>query len=203
MLYYLLKWRVNMLKKCLLLLILMVTSSLAYAKTETAIFAAGCFWCSQSDFDKVPGVVQTFAGYDGGESPNPTYEKVSSGTTNYAESVEVIYDPDKVSYQKLLAYFWHHSDPTTPNAQFCDHGKQYRTAIFYLNDMQKQQALESLQTIKKQLGTVYTEIVPSTHFYPAEAYHQKYYQKNPSRYEFYRWSCGRDARIKEIWHGKS
>lgn len=184
-------------------LLLLIISGLAYAKTDTAIFAGGCFWCLQADFDKVPGVIETLAGYDGGESKNPTYEKVSSGSTRYAESVEVKFDPDKVSYPQLLVYFWHHIDPTVKDAQFCDHGKQYRSAIFYLNATQQQQALASLAEVKKQLPAVFTEIVASTHFYPAEEYHQKYYQKNPIRYKFYRLHCGRDARIGEIWHVKS
>ena len=184
---------------CLLLLAFIP----AFAQTKEAIFAGGCFWCVEADFDKLPGVVSTISGYDGGQSPNPTYEQVSSGSTNYAESVKVIYDPKKISYPQLLEYFWHHIDPTVKDAQFCDHGRQYRTAIFYLNPEQKQQALASLQKIKQQLPIVYTDIVPSTQFYPAEEYHQNYYKKNPVRYKYYRFTCGRDARIKEIWHNES
>ena len=191
-----------MLKKTLLLTWLMLLSTLAYAAPQTAIFGMGCFWCGQADMDKAPGVIQTTVGYDGGKSPNPTYEKVSSGTTHYVESVKVVYDPSKVSYPQLLNYFWHHIDPTVKNAQFCDHGEQYRSVIFYLNAKQRQQALASLQSLKKTFPAVYTDIIPSTHFYPAETYHQDYYKKNPLRYEFYRWNCGRDARVKEVWHGK-
>lgn len=190
-----------MLKKWILLLGLILITNLTYA--QEAIFAGGCFWCLEADFDKLPGVVKTIAGYDGGQSKNPTYEEVSSGATNYAESVKVIYDPNKVDYPTLLNYFWRHIDPTVKDAQFCDHGRQYRTAIFYLNAQQKQQALASLEQIKKQFPAVYTEVVPSTQFYPAEEYHQNYYQKNPIRYKFYRLNCGRDNRIKEIWHDKS
>ena len=187
--------------KLLVFLLCFFLSTLAVAKTETAIFAAGCFWCSQADFDKVKGVVKTVVGYDGGTSKNPTYEKVSAGGTNYAESVKVIYNPQKVTYKQLLNYFWHHTDPTVQNAQFCDHGRQYRSAIFYLNNQQKQQALASLQQVKKRFPQVYTQITPSTTFYPAEKYHQDYYKKNPVRYRFYRWNCGRDARLQEVWGG--
>lgn len=183
-------------------LFLILISLFASAQNKEAIFAGGCFWCLEADFDKLPGVISTISGYDGGQSPNPTYHQVSSGTTNYAESVKVVYDPKKVSYPELLTYFWHHIDPTVNDAQFCDRGKQYRSAIFYLDDTQKQQALASLAMIKKQFPAVYTEIVPSTQFYPAEEYQQDYYKKNPIRYKFYRTSCGRDARIKEIWHEK-
>lgn len=191
-----------MLKKAFCLII-MIGCNFAFAQNNTAIFAGGCFWCMEADFDKLPGVIQTISGYDGGQSKNPTYQQVSAGVTNYAESVKVIYNPSKLNYPDLLNYYWHHIDPTVQNAQFCDHGKQYRSAIFYLNNEQKTQALASLATIKKQLPNVYTEIVPSTEFYPAEAYHQDYYKKNPLRYKFYRTSCGRDARVKEIWQEKN
>lgn len=186
-----------------LFLLMTISATLAAGQSKEAIFAGGCFWCLQADFDKLPGVVQTISGYDGGDSQNPTYEQVSSGTTNYAESVKVIYDPTKVSYDTLLTYFWHHIDPTVQDAQFCDMGKQYRSAIFFLDNEQAQQAQASLLKIKKFFPHVYTEIVPSTHFYPAEEYHQDYYKKNPIRYKFYRLNCGRDARIKEVWHEKS
>ncbi len=190
-----------MLKNAVLLLLMLITIP-AYAQNAEAIFAGGCFWTMQAYFDKLPGVVQTTAGYDGGQSSNPTYEEVSSGSTNYAESVQVTYDSDQISYSDLLDYYWHHIDPTVKNKQFCDAGKQYRTSIFYLNESQKLQALASLKMIKKQFPIVYTEIVPSTHFYPAEEYHQEYYLKNPIRYEFYSFNCGRDARLKEIWNEK-
>ena len=182
---------------------MLLVSAFAYGQDEKAVFAGGCFWSMQEDFDKLPGVVQTIAGYDGGYSPNPNYEQVSSGITNYAESVEVIYDPSKLSYQALLNYYWHHIDPTVLNAQFCDHGLQYRTAIFYLNNTQQQQALNSLAIMKKQFTDVYTEVTSSTDFYPAEDYHQKYYLKNPLEYDLYRFMCGRDARVAEVWNGKS
>ena len=189
-------------KKTLLSCAFVFYSFMAHAAIETAIFAAGCFWCAQSDFDKMPGIVSTIVGYDGGNSPNPTYEVVSSGATNYAESIKIMFDNSKISYAQVLDYFWHHIDPTVSDAQFCDHGHQYRSAIFYLNDTQKKEALLSIAKIKKSQAKVYTEISWSTAFYPAEEYHQNYYKKNPLRYHFYRTSCGRDARVKEVWNEK-
>lgn len=189
--------------KTSLFFILLFSAVTASAENKEAIFAGGCFWCLQADFDKLSGVVKTIVGYDGGQSPNPTYEQVSSGSTEYAESVKIIYDDNKINYSTILDYFWHHIDPTVKDKQFCDAGHQYRTAIFYLDHSQKQEALKSLEKIKKQFPNVYTEIISSTHFYPAETYHQDYYLKNPVRYEFYRWNCGRDARVKEVWHEKS
>jgi len=171
----------------------------SYSKTETAIFAGGCFWCVESDFDKIPGVISTESGYDGGTSNDPSYKTVSAGKTNYAESVKITFDSDKVSYAYLVNYFWHHIDPTVSNAQFCDHGKQYRSAIFYENESQKIIALKSLDIVKKELKTIYTQITTSTKFYPAEEYHQDYYKKNPLRYKYYRWNCGRDKRVDDIW----
>lgn len=185
------------------LFILAFISLPIHAKMEEAIFAGGCFWCVEADFDKVPGVLQTISGYDGGTEPNPTYDLVSSGTTPYVESVRVIYDSTKVTYQQLLNYYWHHIDPTAENAQFCDHGRQYRSVIFYLNEEQKNLALASKVALSKQFPQVYTEINPSTHFYAAETYHQDYYQKNPLRYKYYRYRCGRDKRIEEVWHDKT
>lgn len=169
---------------------------------DAAIFAGGCFWCMQSDFDKVKGVVKTIAGYDGGNRPHPTYRLVSSGTTNYVESVKVIFDPTKVSYASLVDYFFHHIDPFDKNGQFCDKGKQYRSVIFYDNQKQKEVAKNSLKNIQAYFKDkkIYTEILPSTQFYPAENYHQSYYKKNPLRYEFYRYTCGRDRRVKAIWY---
>ncbi len=192
-----------MVKKGFLFILLFLFSVTGFAKDATsmkeAIFAGGCFWCVQADFEKLPGVVKTISGYDGGTHPNPTYEEVCSGKTNYAEVVKVIYDPTKLSYAILVNYFLHHIDPTTKDKQFCDVGKQYRTAIFYLDKKQKSQAETILGYVKKQLPQVYTEIVPSTNFYPAENYHQDYYLKNPASYAFYRWHSGRDQRISEVW----
>ncbi|MDF1759082.1 MAG: peptide-methionine (S)-S-oxide reductase MsrA [Coxiellaceae bacterium] len=185
--------------RILLITVLSMFCMVAVAKDQTAIFAGGCFWCMEADFDKVPGVVKTESGYDGGTKPNPTYETVSAGLTHYAEVLKVTYDPKKVSYQQLLTYFWKNIDPTAKDAQFCDRGAQYRSAIFYLNPEQKKLAEQSLIPIKQKFKTVYTEITASTHFYPAEQYHQDYYKKNPVRYKFYRWNCGRDKRLKQLY----
>ncbi|MDF1930678.1 peptide-methionine (S)-S-oxide reductase MsrA [Legionella pneumophila] len=153
----------------------------------------------EADFDHLPGVLSTTSGFDGDTLKNPTYEQVSAGNTHYAESVMVEFDPNKLSYKKLVEYFFMHIDPTVKNAQFCDHGSQYRSAIFYLNDQQKKIAMEYKKELEQKFPTVYTEIVPSTSFYPAEEYHQNYYKKNPVRYKYYRYRCGRDARIQEVW----
>jgi peptide-methionine (S)-S-oxide reductase len=165
-----------------------------------ATFAGGCFWCVESDFDKLPGVISTTSGYTGGRVANPDYEQVSSGGTGHAESVQVIYDPSKVTYAQLLAYFWHHIDPTVKDRQFCDYGHQYRTAIFVHNDEEKKLAEESKKKVAAELKKpIYTEIDKAGPFYPAEAYHQDFYKKNKVKYEFYRWNCGRDQRVKQIW----
>ncbi|HVT15150.1 MAG TPA: peptide-methionine (S)-S-oxide reductase MsrA [Thermoanaerobaculia bacterium] len=167
-----------------------------------ATFAGGCFWCMQPPFDKLPGVVSTTVGYTGGHKDNPTYEEVSAGGTGHKESIEVVYDPAKVSYQKLLDVFWHNIDPTDASGQFCDHGDQYRSVIFYHDDAQKRlaeqsrQALESSHALK---APIVTETVPASRFYPAEDYHQKYYQKSSLRYHFYRAGCGRDRRLDQLW----
>jgi len=170
-----------------------------YAK---ATFAGGCFWCMQHPFDELDGVISTTAGYTGGKAANPTYEQVSSGATGHAESVQVVYDPKKVSYEKLLDVFWHNIDPTVKNQQFCDVGSQYRTAIFYHDDEQKRLAEASRAALEKSKpfkAAIVTEITRATEFYPAEEYHQDYYLKNPLRYKFYRNGCGRDARLQQLW----
>jgi peptide-methionine (S)-S-oxide reductase len=170
-------------------------------KQATAIFGGGCFWCVEADFDKVPGVLSTTSGYIGGSVPNPTYQQVSAGGTGHSEVVRVVYDPSKVSYGDLLAFFWRNIDPLTANAQICDKGSQYRSAIFYLDDEQKRLAdiskAEMAQRFKPR--PVVTEIASAMEFYPAEDYHQDYYRKNELKYKFYRWSCGRDARLEELW----
>jgi peptide-methionine (S)-S-oxide reductase len=174
--------------------------------TATATFAGGCFWCVEADFDKVPGVISTTSGYTGGHVANATYQQVSAGGTGHAEAVEVVYDPAKVSYAKLLDWFWHHVDPLVKNRQFCDVGDQYRTAIFVRNDEERRLAQESRDKVAAELkAPVYTEIAAAGPFYKAEDYHQDYYLKNPVRYKFYRWNCGRDQRIEEVWgkHDKS
>ena len=167
-----------------------------------ATFAGGCFWCMEPPFDKLPGVISTTSGYTGGHTPQPTYREVSAGGTGHAEAVQVVYDPQKVSYEKLLEVFWHNIDPTQKDGQFCDHGNQYRTAIFYHDETQKQLAEASkaqLQKTKPFQGEIVTEIVPAGEFYPAEDYHQDYYLKNPLRYKFYRTTCGRDQRLQTLW----
>lgn len=185
---------------CTTLLAFSATAADAPAKTATASFAGGCFWCMESDFEKLPGVLTVVSGYEGGKEQNPTYEQVSAHETGHAESVEVTYDPAKVSYVQLLDWYWHHIDPLTANAQFCDHGPQYRSVIFYRNEAEKAAVLASKQKYEKQLGqSIVTQIVPTSTFWPAEDYHQDYYKKNPLRYNYYRLSCGRDARVKEVW----
>ena len=183
------------------LLVLLLASALPLAAhAATAVFAGGCFWCMESDFEKVSGVSEVVSGYAGGHTINPSYEDSSSGTTGHAESVQVTYDSAKVSYEQLLDYYWHHIDPLTANAQFCDHGSQYRSVIFYGNDKEKQAALASKAKYEKQLGkTIVTEIVAADPFYKAEDYHQDYYKKNPIRYHYYRHACGREDRVKEVW----
>jgi peptide-methionine (S)-S-oxide reductase len=174
------------------------------AGAEKATFAGGCFWCVEADFDKLPGVLSTTSGYTGGTVANPTYEQVSAKHTGHAEAVEVVYDPKKVTYEQLLDHYWHHIDPTTKDRQFCDAGTPYRTAIFTHGPAQMQAALASKAALEKSKpfkAPIVTEIVAAGPFYPAEAYHQDYYKKNPLRYEFYRTGCGRDARVKELWGG--
>jgi peptide-methionine (S)-S-oxide reductase len=173
-------------------------------KTATAIFAGGCFWCTEADFDKVPGVVSTTSGYIGGTVKNPTYQQVSTGGTGHAEAVEVVYDPARVSYAKLLDVFWRNIDPLVKDKQFCDSGDQYRSAIFYMTDEEKKLAEETKKKVEAKFAprTVYTQIVKADTFYKAEDYHQDYYKKNESRYNFYRWNCGRDQRLEQLWGKK-
>jgi peptide-methionine (S)-S-oxide reductase len=168
-----------------------------------ATFAGGCFWCVEADFDKVEGVISTTSGYIGGRSANPSYEEVSHGGTGHAEAVEIVYDPAKVSYQKLLDVFWHNVDPLAKDRQFCDRGDQYRSAIFYHGEEQRALAEASkAQVAKRFKQPIQTEVVAAGPFYKAEEYHQDYYKKNPIRYQFYRFNCGRDARLEELWGKK-
>ncbi len=176
----------------------------AAARRETAVFAGGCFWCMEADFEKVPGVVAAVAGYMGGKDANPTYKQVSSGGTGHAEVVRVTYDPARVSYADLLEVFWRNVDPLTADAQFCDQGSQYRSALFPLDDAQRRLAEASKARLESRFDRpIVTEISPASTFYPAEGYHQDYYKKNPIRYRVYRTSCGRDRRLKELWGAKS
>jgi peptide-methionine (S)-S-oxide reductase len=170
--------------------------------TSKATFAGGCFWCVEVDFDKVNGVISTTSGYIGGKTANPTYEQVSSKATGHFEAVEIVFDPKKVSYEKLVEYFWRTIDPTDKNGQFCDKGAPYKTAIFTHDAAQQkaaQNSRDALEKTKPFKAPVVTEIFSATTFYPAELYHQDYYTKNPVRYKYYRTSCGRDARVKELW----
>jgi len=182
--------------------ILAVATSVRVGAQEpkSATFAGGCFWCVESDFDNVPGVLRTTSGYTGGITPTPTYEEVSSGRTRHREAVQITYDPTQVSYEELLTVFWHSVDPTDPGGQFCDRGRSYETAIFVSDEQQRRLAEASKQAAEAELKTmVVTPIEEATPFFPAERYHQDYYKKNPLRYQFYRWSCGRNQRVKEIW----
>src|SRR6478752_6138352 len=179
-----------------------VTLAFSLPRTQTALFAGGCFWSMQKAFDGVPGVATVTAGYAGGTVKNPTYEQVETGATGHAESVQLTYDPARISYDSLLQIYWHHTDPTTPNQAFCDRGPQYRSIIFYSNDEQKRAAEASKATLDRS-GRFHTPIVtaiqPASPFYAAEDYHQQFYKKNPERYEAYRIACGRDARLQELW----
>ena len=197
---------------CLLLLVGMLatgsgtaqgTSQTTGGRTlEKATFAGGCFWCMEHPFDDLTGVVSVTSGYTGGHKKNPTYEEVSAGGTGHAESVQIVYDPRMISYEKLLDVYWHNIDPTVRDRQFCDSGHQYRSAIFFQNEAQRQIAVKSKAALEKSKPfseAVVTEITRATEFYPAEDYHQHYYKKNPVRYKYYRSRCGRDARLKELW----
>jgi len=174
----------------------------AQSGLKTALFAGGCFWCIEAPFDNIDGVISTTSGYTGGDEKNPTYEQVSSGGTGHAEAIRIVYDPGKVDYGKLLQVFWHNIDPVAVNRQFCDKGKQYRSAIFYHDEQQRLLAetsraeLEATRFFKKKIAT---QIEPAGEFWPAEEYHQDYYRKKPLLYKFYRFSCGRDKRLEEIW----
>ena len=169
---------------------------------QTATFAGGCFWCMEGPFDRLDGVISTTSGYTGGHKDNPTYKEVSSGGTGHAEAVQIVYDPAKISYGELLNVFWHNIDPTNANGQFCDRGNQYRSEIFYANAEQEKLARQSLAALNETKpfdAPVVTTVSPAGTFYPAEDYHQDYYQKNPVRYKFYRYGCGRDKRLEELW----
>jgi peptide-methionine (S)-S-oxide reductase len=174
----------------------------AQPATAKATFAGGCFWCMEPPYDKVPGVISTISGYMGGKTRNPTYESISTGTTGHAEVVQIEYDPSKVTYEKLLEVFWRNVDPTQRDGQFCDHGTQYRTAIFYHGEEQKKLAEASKAALEKNKpfkGDIVTEVTAAPQFYRAEEYHQDFYKKNLTRYKIYRSGCGRDARLQALW----
>jgi peptide-methionine (S)-S-oxide reductase len=171
-----------------------------------ATFAGGCFWCMEPPYDKLDGVLATTSGYTGGDKADPTYQEVSAGGTGHAEAVQVTYDPAKVSYEELLEVFWRNVDPLDAGGQFCDRGDQYRTAIFVHGEEQRRLAEASKQALvesRRFEQPIVTEIVEAGPFYPAEDYHQDYYEKNPIRYNFYRWNCGRDARLEQLWGEQS
>ncbi|MDX8389085.1 MAG: peptide-methionine (S)-S-oxide reductase MsrA [Mariprofundaceae bacterium] len=185
--------------------LLMITTQVSAAtavKTEKATFAGGCFWCMQHPFDELPGVISTTVGYTGGKEEHPKYAQVSAGDTGHTEAVQVLFDPMQINYAQLLDVYWRNTDPTTPNRQFCDVGKQYRPAIFYHNESQKKLAEASktrLQKTKSFLKNIITEITPANTFWIGEEYHQNYYINNPIRYKYYRFGCGRDNRLKQLW----
>lgn len=176
----------------------------AKTATATAVFAGGCFWCMEPPYDALPGVLATTSGYSGGQKANPTYREVTAGNTGHIEVIQVTYDPKQISYEKLLEVFWRNVDPLDGGGQFCDRGNTYTTAIFYQGEEQKKIVEQSKTAIEKKLGrAVVTAIRPAVTFYAAEDYHQDYYKKNPLRYQYYRYSCGRDQRLEKLWGKKS
>lgn len=186
-----------------LMFFLMVGGAMAQEdNTKTAVFAGGCFWCMEKPYESLPGVIDVVSGYIGGSAETANYKSITSGQTDHYEAVRVTYDPQKVSYQQLLEVFWPNIDPFDNRGQFCDKGPQYRAAIFYLDEAQRQAAVKSKAKVEAALGQpVVTEILPASPFYAAEDYHQDYYKENPVRYKFYRWNCGRDARLEAVWQG--
>lgn len=194
-------------RSALALFALLATTSYTQAadapggKRATAIFAGGCFWCIEKDFEKLPGVIEVESGYTAGRTKNPSYEAVSSGSTGHTEAVRVSYDPARVSYSQLVDYFWRHIDPTVKDRQFCDIGSQYRSGIYWQNEAERQVAESSRQALigSGRFKEIHTELAPASAFWLAEDYHQDYYKKNPIRYNYYRAACGRDARVAEVW----
>ena len=195
----------NQLRTVMVWLLLLPGQALAQgalaAVTEQATFAGGCFWCMESEFQELPGVLSVVSGFTGGRKQNPTYEEVSAGGTGHTESILITYEPAKISYARLLDVFWRNIDPTDKGGQFCDRGSQYRSGIFVHSPEQKKLAEDSKQRLiaSKKLPAVYTPIDPATRFWPAEDYHQDYYSRNPIRYNYYRYGCGRDRRLEELW----
>lgn len=185
-----------------LFIIVLSLTSFAFAAEQqaTATFAGGCFWCMQADFDKLPGITKTIVGYTGGHTTNPSYQQVTRQDTGHSEGIKVFYDPQKISYQTLLNFYWKNIDPVDTSGQFCDKGESYKAVIFYANKQQKRLADASKKKVSQKLKNVTVSIKPATIFYPAENYHQDYYKKNPIRYKFYRWSCERDLRLKQLFN---
>jgi len=197
---------VFMIYKIMLPIFILLNPMYAMAGTSVATFAGGCFWCMEHPFDEVDGVLSTTSGYIGGFKENPTYHEVSAGRTGHTEAVKIEFDSKKVSYSKLLDIYWHNSDPTTANRQFCDVGSQYRPGIFYQNEEQQRLAEASKSALQKNKpfqAAVVTEITQAGIFWPAEGYHQDYYLKNPIRYRLYRYNCGRDQRLEQLWGEKN
>jgi peptide-methionine (S)-S-oxide reductase len=187
---------------CLLRSFNVSASDHATEHLATASFSGGCFWCMEQPFDLLPGVIATIPGYTGGDTKNPTYKQVSGGITGHVEAIQIQYDPAVISYEKLLDVFWRNIDPTDGNGQFCDKGNQYRSGIFYHNEEQKRLAEQSkilLEKNQKFAGSIMTFITEAKEFYPAEDYHQNFSRNNPFRYKFYRFTCGRDNRLNELW----
>ena len=184
-----------------LLLVPLILGVLQLSADEaTAVFAGGCFWCMEPPYDQLPGVLDTTSGYSGGHTDNPTYEQVTAGGTGHFESVRVTYDPDRISYDELLAVFWRNIDPFDDRGQFCDRGSSYRAAVFYGNEAEQVLAEAGKSDIELRFGRkVATSVLPAAPFYPAEGYHQNYYTENPLRYRYYRYSCRRDERLREVW----
>ena len=177
-------------------------SSQTIAEEQVAIFAGGCFWCMESDFEKLAGVNSVVSGYIGGHVANPSYKQVSAGTTGHTEAVEIKFDAQTISFDQLLTHFWVNIDPLDGGGQFCDRGQQYRSELFYLDESQQQAAQASMAAIASRpqfAGKIQTQLTAATEFYIAEDYHQDYYKKNPTRYNYYRWSCGRDKRLRQLW----
>jgi peptide-methionine (S)-S-oxide reductase len=180
------------------------TTAVKAGNTATALFAGGCFWCIEADFEKLPGVIEAQSGYTAGKKLNPTYEQVSAGGTGHTEAVRVTYDPARVSYARLVEFFWKHIDPSVKDKQFCDSGNQYRSGIYWQNEAERKLAESSRDALLSsgKFKVIHTEIIAATTFYPAEEYHQDYYMKNPIRYAYYRNGCGRDARVQQLWGSK-
>ncbi len=190
-----------MMHRFLLALLLTLSANLAHAETKVAVFAGGCFWCMEPPYDKLDGVLSTISGYTGGHTENPTYKQTSTGKTGHYEALQVTYDATKVSYEKLLDVFWKNIDPFNSTGQFCDRGPQYRAAVFYLDDEQKALAESSKSALQSRLPSgknIVTEVLAASQFYNAEEYHQDYYKKNPLRYKYYRFNCGRDKRLEQV-----